>query len=1136
MYFFSKIGKLIVALFLLLPIMLVPGLPSEVVKAETVSVPKKRELRAAWISTVWNLDWPQNKNDVAAQKAEFITMLDKLKAMGMNAVVVQVRPMGDALYPTSYAPWSQFLTGTQGKNPGYDPLQFMIEEAHKRNLEFHAWFNPFRISTNSTDVTKLADPNPVKQHPDWKVDYNGGMYYNPGIPEVRKLIQDTILEVVRKYDIDAVHLDDYFYPDIKNETDFHDAATFAKYGSGFANIGDWRRNNINVFMKDLSSSIKSIKPYVKFGVSPNGIWKNIPYGNGQYTTGMESYNDVYADSLKWVKENTVDYITPQVYWKIGYKAAPYEVLMQWWKQQVQGTNVQLYMGHADENLGTNTGSEDWTTAYDEIPNQILLDRQNGISGDMHFRAKTLLNNVLGIQDRLKQDVYKYPALVPTMPSKEHTPPAKPSASLERRSQGTFIFWSQVSGASYYAIYRFKKGEAQNINDATKLLGTVSQIQGTSYLDATAVNTTQYVYAVTALDRLHNESQPDFVSTMEPIKMCVDQPAPNAELKGTSTIQGWSLAENGVSKVEVLVDGATVGTAKYGLARPDVYRVFPQYNNANGGFSYNLDTTKLSQGTHTLQIRTTANDGVQQTSNLQIDITRQLPIQTIIDEPAEQAQISGTQKLRGWALAEDGIKEIQVLVDGAFQGKAALGVSRPDVYRVYPQYHNQASGYEYSLNTKLLTQGAHTITLQVKTNSGDIQKVTRQLNVTRNLPLLFMLDTPVNGEQVAATYRVAGWALAEDGIKKAEVFVDGKKQGEASLGVSRSDVYRIYPKYNNHTSGYEYMLDTTAFTAGPHKLKVVVTSNGGDVQQTETQIQVLDLPARMSLDEPSPNQAVSQVQTVRGWALSEQGVSKVEVLVDGSVKGEAQYGLPRADVAKAFPLYNNGNSGFLYSLNTASLTNGRHTITVRVTGKDGKTVNTSSTILVSPLHGKTIVLDPGHGGMDSGATAGGYLEKDINLSVGLKLRDLLESYGAKVIMTRDTDTFIELSARAQVSNDAKADAFVSLHTNSADTFSLASGIETYYYEQPDPDHPPAVTLAQSSRLASEVENSLLAATGAVDRGAKGNNYAVLRENERPAILVELGFITNDLERARLVSSSYQQTEAQAVLDGLNQYFQ
>ncbi len=1137
---YNRIGKLAAVLCLLLSSILVPVLPAKVAKAEMQTVYKKRELRAAWISTVWNMDWPKSVNNQAAQKAEFISLLGDLKAMGMNAVIVQVRPMGDALYPTTKAPWSQFLTGKQGQSPGYDPLQFMIAEAHKRNLEFHAWFNPFRISSTSTDVNTLADSNPAKQHPEWKVDYNNGMYYNPGIPEVRTFIKDTILEVVNKYDIDAVHLDDYFYPDIKNAADFNDAQTFAQYNNGFTNLGDWRRNNIDMFVKDLSDSIKKAKPYVKFGISPNGIWKNIPYGSGQYTTGMESYNRVYADSVKWVKQNWIDYITPQIYWKFGHKAAPYEVLTQWWKEQVKGTNVQLYIGHADYKLGTSSSLEDWTNAYEEIPNQIKFDRENGIQGGMHFRAGSLQSNVLGIKDRLKNDVYKYPALVPTTPTKDSTPPAKPGAvAVKRTSQGVSVSWNAASDAAYYAIYRFKQGETQDINDATKLLGTVHKSQGTAYVDKTAAANQEYVYAVTAVDRLHNESQPVFVKTIAPIKTTIDEPAANAQVKGIATVRGWALADSGVAKVEVLIDGKPIGAAKYGLSRLDVYKVFPQYNTQNSGFEYKLDTKLLKQGSHTLGIRTTANNGVQSTSTIQISVVRQLPIRTTIDDPSENAQISGTQKVRGWALAEDGVAKVEVLVDGTLKGAATLGLLREDVYKVYPNYNNKNSGYEYLLNTKTLTQGAHTITVRTTTKSGDVQTVNRKVNVVRELPVLLTVDTPANNAQVASNYRVKGWALAEDGIAKAEVFVDGVLQGQATLGLSRPDVYKVYPKYNNQNSGFEYFLNTKSLSAGTHKLTVTITTTSGDKKSAEINVQVVKLPIRISIDQPAPNQAVDQVQTVKGWALAESGVSKVEILVDGAVKGQAQYGLSRADVANVFPLYNNQNSGFTYSLDTSSLTKGNHTMTVRVTDKDGKVQSASTTILISPLHGKVIVVDPGHGGYWPGAMGGGYKEKDWTLSVGLKLRDLLEAQGATVIMTRAIDKHLyfnsnepnnglatELKMRAQISNDAKADAFVSLHFNSGGEGSPASGIETYHQ---------SFTAQSSIDLATSIQNALIKKTGANDRGVKAGDLSVLRNNERPAALAELGFISNPVDRVFLATPGYQQKLAEALRDGLYNYF-
>ena len=218
------------------------------------------EMRAAWISTVYNIDWPTTKNDQAAQQREYTQLLDKLKSVGINTVVVQVRPNGDALYKSNINPWSQYLTGTQGKDPGYDPLPFLIDEAHKRGMEFHAWFNPYRVTSSGTDLSKLAPNNPARLHPDWVLEYQNGSYqglvYNPGLPEVRKYIVDSVSEVVKNYDIDGVHFDDYFY-----RSGMNDDATYDKYGNG-QDKGDWRRENVNTLLREVNASIKSIKPSV----------------------------------------------------------------------------------------------------------------------------------------------------------------------------------------------------------------------------------------------------------------------------------------------------------------------------------------------------------------------------------------------------------------------------------------------------------------------------------------------------------------------------------------------------------------------------------------------------------------------------------------------------------------------------------------------------------------------------------------------------------------------------------------------------------------------------------------------------------------------------------------------------------
>lgn len=348
-----------------------------------------KEMRAAWISSVYNIDWPKTKNDEAQQKKEYIELLNNLQNVGINTVVVQVRPKSDALYKSSINPWSEYLTGTQGKDPGYDPLPFLIQEAHKRGMEFHAWFNPYRVTTSTTDLNTLAVNHPARKNPSWVVQHKNGSYdaltYNPGLPEVRQYIVDTIAEVVRNYDVDGVHFDDYFYPN----TGFDDEATYQKYGNGQTK-DNWRRENVNTLLRDVKSTVKSIKPSVVFGVSPAGIWRNKSSDpTGSDTRGNESYSSHYADTRAWIKQGLVDYVVPQIYWTIGYAVADYSKLVDWWVNEVKGTDVDLYIGQAVYRQGEN-GNLD---VAGEITNQINLNRQySEVKGSMHFSAKDIVRN------------------------------------------------------------------------------------------------------------------------------------------------------------------------------------------------------------------------------------------------------------------------------------------------------------------------------------------------------------------------------------------------------------------------------------------------------------------------------------------------------------------------------------------------------------------------------------------------------------------------------------------------------------------------------------------------------------------------------------------------------------------------
>ncbi len=364
------------------------------------------EFRAAWVATVTNLDWPSKPGlPVDTQKQEFINILNHLQKMHMNAVVVQIKPTADAFYPSRYWPWSQYLTGIQGQNPGYDPLAFMLKEAHRRHISFHAWFNLYRVSMQD-HLDLLASDNPARQHPDWIVSYGGKLSFDPGIPAARNFILDSIREVVRTYDIDAVHFDDYFYPYRVANQDFPDEATYQQYGAAhFLNKGDWRRNNVNLLLQDLSRTIKQHKPHVRVGISPFGVWRNkaVDSTGSDTQAGQTDYDDLYADTRTWIRRGWLDYIAPQIYWTMGFAPAAYNKLVPWWVNEVAGTNVHLYIGQAIYKIGSAPGP--WSNP-DEMPNQLQFNRQfKAVRGSIFFSMKDLLANRLGFTDRLINEIY-----------------------------------------------------------------------------------------------------------------------------------------------------------------------------------------------------------------------------------------------------------------------------------------------------------------------------------------------------------------------------------------------------------------------------------------------------------------------------------------------------------------------------------------------------------------------------------------------------------------------------------------------------------------------------------------------------------------------------------------------------------
>jgi uncharacterized lipoprotein YddW (UPF0748 family) len=444
-----------------------------------------RELRGLWIASVANIDWPAKPGlPVTQQKADYVSLLDRARAAGVNAVFVQIRPTADSFYPSALEPWSQYLTGTQGRDPGYDPLRFLVSEAHKRDLEFHAWFNPYRISLQG-DLGKLAPNHPARLHPDWVVGYGRQLYYNPGIPAVRRFVEQVILDTTRRYDIDGVHFDDYFYPYPVAGQQFPDQQTFARYGGGFADIGDWRRSNVNSLISELSFRIHAMKPWIAFGVSPFGIWRDArtdPTGSDTQG-GVHDYDDLYADTRTWIRNRWVDYIAPQLYWPVGYTIADYAKLLPWWAHEVAGTGVSLYIGQAVYKIGA-ASPPAWQDPA-EMPRHIALDRATaGVRGDILYNATTLLADPLRFTDQLRADLYARPAIVPVRPTVAgHAPPAP----ILLPPTGNTLHW--IGFATSYAVY-------QDGNLLTTLRGT-----------SLTLPAGRHSYAVTALDRTHHESRP-----------------------------------------------------------------------------------------------------------------------------------------------------------------------------------------------------------------------------------------------------------------------------------------------------------------------------------------------------------------------------------------------------------------------------------------------------------------------------------------------------------------------------------------------------------------------------------------------------------------------------------------------------
>ena len=482
------------------------------------------EMRGAWIATSFNIDWPSQPGlPIERQKMEFDSLLDVLKAMNMNAVFVQVRPSGDAMYRSPNVPWSKFLTGQQGVPPPdstYDPMEYMIKAAHDRRMEFHAWLNPYR-ATLDLDTAALSPLHPLRSLPpnrkaQWFFRYGRRYYFNPANPSVQQYLVNVVKDIVLRYDVDGIHFDDYFYPYKEAGETLNDYNEFASDPRGFATIEDWRRDNVSRLVSQVSANIRKIKPYVRFGIGPFGVWRNRdrdPVMGSDTRAGVTCYDDLYADVLLWLKNGWIDYVAPQLYWSIGFVPADYEKLVDWWSKNTYGK--QLYIGHAAYKINNAPNDINWTRP-DEIKRQITLNRSNpNVNGSIFFSTRPLIRNPLGVQDSLINDLFKTQALVPPVVALSKIPPATPQiCRIEGSPSSVRLAWNicDVIAAEqmpyYFAIYRFQGEAVGDFRNPRNLLATTAfnaDAEKWTYEDQTAIEGEYYTYVITAFNRANGQS-------------------------------------------------------------------------------------------------------------------------------------------------------------------------------------------------------------------------------------------------------------------------------------------------------------------------------------------------------------------------------------------------------------------------------------------------------------------------------------------------------------------------------------------------------------------------------------------------------------------------------------------------------
>lgn len=459
----------------------------------------KREMRGVWVASVYNLHVPNGLDEEGFRKwADELT--SDIANLNFNTILFQVRPMADALYVSELVPTSHFINGgNQGDYLNYDPLEIMIESSHANGLEFHAWLNPYRVTTYGITLDELCPNNIAIQNPNWIININNQYIFNPGIPDVQKHIVDVVMELVNNYDIDAIHFDDYFYP----SPHLQDQHTFEVYGGNFTNIDDWRRNNVTTLIESVYYNINKTKPWVQFGISPFGIWRNSSTDiTGSDTDGIESYDYMFADSREWIKRGIIDYITPQIYWSTDFEVARYDILANWWEQQIElyatTRPVRLYIGTADYKVNNNSDLA-WEDPY-QLPNQIQLNRSlPNIQGQMHYAVIHLFRNELGYMDIIQQELYNTMALTPSVYWHNTDAPLAPSNITATNTLDgiQLVIDNDDETTRRHVIYRFKEGEEVSFKNEN-ILGVIFKNNTNTFIDRTAKTGYTYRYAAKSI--------------------------------------------------------------------------------------------------------------------------------------------------------------------------------------------------------------------------------------------------------------------------------------------------------------------------------------------------------------------------------------------------------------------------------------------------------------------------------------------------------------------------------------------------------------------------------------------------------------------------------------------------------------